>query len=380
MLPFSHVLKNLWRLRARTALTVLGVGTVTLLVVLLSGFAIGLSTTTEDSADPDVVVVTGSTGEHDLVRSVIRLDAARAVAINLPGVLEVGGERAVSPELHVATRRGNRIGLLRGVEAGAFLVHPRVVVVEGVEPRGPHEILAGRLAESRMGLEDGALGVGRTVELEGRPWTIVGRFAAPGTVLEAEMWGRLADVMDATRRTDVSCVAARLADADLLEDVRAWIVRHGVTYEISAVPESELLDALQSALDPIAALAWAMAGLVLVGGVFACTNTMFAAVLARTREMGTLRALGFSPAAVALSLLQESLLIGLLGGLLGTLVAGLFGEITLKFPMGAFPLDLSATVRYVGLGAALLIGLLGGIVPAWRAVRLPLPDALGAKL
>ena len=107
---------------------------------------------------------------------------------------------------------------------------------------------------------------------------------------------------------------------------------------------------------------------------------MFAAVLARNREMGTLRALGYGPFAVAGSLLQEALLLGLLGGLLGFFVAGLFGEVPLKFPMGAFYLDLSPSVRLAGLAAALLIGLLGGLVPAWRVIRIPLTDALGDKL
>ena len=380
MLPLSYALRNLWRLKGRTTVTLLGVASITVLVVLLAGFARALATTTEETAAHDVVILTGSTGEMDLVRSVVSLAAARAVAINLPGVHEVDGVRAVSVELHTATRRGDRVGLVRGVEPGAFLVHLRVAVVEGVEPRGPYELLAGRLAESRLGLSEGALGVGRTVELEGRPWTVVGRFAAPGTVLEAELWGRLDDVMAATRRTDVSCVAARLADPAAVERVRSWVVRHGVTYEVAAVPETELYASLQRALDPIAGVAWVMVVLVLVGGVFACTNTMFAAVLARTREMGTLRALGYGPGAVGVSLLEEALALGLLGGLLGFFVAGLFGEVPLKFPMGAFYLDLSPPVRLLGLGAALLVGLLGGAVPAFRAVRLSLTDALGGKL
>jgi putative ABC transport system permease protein len=107
---------------------------------------------------------------------------------------------------------------------------------------------------------------------------------------------------------------------------------------------------------------------------------MFAAVLARNREMGTLRALGYSPLAVAFSLLQEALLLGFLGGVIGFFVAGTFGEVPLKFPMGAFYLDLSPAVRFSGLAAAFVIGLLGGLLPALRAVRIPLTDALGDKL
>ncbi len=253
-------------------------------------------------------------------------------------------------------------------------------MVDGVEPAGPYELLVGRLAEARMGLPEGALDVGKTFELENRDWKIVGHFAAPGTVLEAEIWGRLSDVMNATRRPDASCVAVRLQDASEMDRTRIWIHRNGVSYEVSAVTEGELYKPLQRALEPVAALAWVMAVLVLVGGVFACADAVFAAVLARTREMGALRALGYGPGAVGVSLLQESLLLAVTGGLLGFWIAGAFGEIPLKFPMGAFYLDLSPTVRLSGLAAALAIGLIGGLIPAWRALRMPLVDALGGKL
>lgn len=380
MLPFAYALRNLWRRKTRTLLTLLGVALITTLVILMSGFARGLAQTASATASEDVIILTGTTGEHDLVRSAIDLGNAQAVAASIPGVMEVDGLRAASVELHIATRKGDAIGLLRGITPAAFLVHRRVTVSAGVEPSGPYELLVGRLAEARMGLPKGTLDVGKTFELENREWQIVGHFAAPGTVLEAEMWGRLSDVMNATRRPDASCVAVRLASASEMDRTRIWIHRNGVSYEVSAVSEVELYKTLQRALDPIAALAWVMAVLVLIGGVFACANTMFAAVLARTREMGALRSLGYGPAAVGLSLLQESLLLALTGGLLGFWIAGAFGEIPLKFPMGAFYLDLSPQVRLAGLAAALAIGLIGGLIPAWRAIRMPLVDALGGKL
>ena len=357
MLPFSYAVRNLWRRRTRTSLTLLGIALITTLVILMGGFAQGLASTASTAAAQDVIVLTGSAGEHDLVRSVIPRGKAEAAAASMPGVFSVDGRRAVSIELHIATRKDHMVGSLRGVTPEAFLVHRRITLVEGREPTGPYELLTGRLAESRMGLPEGTLDVGRT-----------------------EMWGRLQDVSNATARTDVSAVSARLQDPEQMDRVGLWIQRNAVTYEVAAVPQTKLFETLQNALDPIANLARIMALLVLVGGVFACANTMFAAVLARTRERGTLRALGYGPVAVGFSLLQEALLLGLVGGLLGFWVAGLFGEVPLKFPMGAFYLDLSPTVRLIGLGTALLAGFLGGIVPALRAVRMPLTDALGGKL
>ena len=380
MLPLSYAFRNLWRRRSRTLLTVLGIACIATLVILMGGFALGLSGSATAAASDDVLMVVGSNGEHDLVRSVVSRGHAEAVAASLPRVRTINGERAVSVELHMATRQGASIGLLRGVTPGAFLVHDRLTLVQGREPREPFDLLAGRLAESRMGLAPGALDVGQTIELEGRTWTVVGRFAAPGTVLEAEVWGRLDDVVLAVKRQDVSCVAAKLERPEDMKRALLWINRNATAYEVSAVPQRTLYQTLENALRPIATLAWVMAALVLVGGVFACANTMFAAVLARIREMGALRALGFGPGAVALSLLVEGLLLGFIGGLAGFWIAGLFGEVPLKFPMGAFYLDLSPAVRMGGLGAALCAGLLGSLVPAWRAVRMPLPDALGGKL
>jgi ABC-type lipoprotein release transport system permease subunit len=380
MLPFSYALRNLGRRGVRTVLTLLGLALITLLVVLTDGFARGLAQTARTSAAPDVVLLLGSEQEHDLVRSFVAEGNARAAAASLPGVLEVDGRRAVAPELLAMSRSGDLLVTLRGVEPEAFLVHDRVTLVAGVEPQGERELIAGRLAEARIGLPDGALDVGKEVTLEGVTWKVVGRFAAPGTVLESEIWGRLRDVLTATRRADVSCVAARLADASRMEDVEIWAARNGLDLEIVHVPETTLYATLLEVLEPILILARLMALLVLAGGVLALTNTMFASVLARTREMGTLRALGYGPGAVGVSLLQESLLLAGLGGLAGYLAAGLFGEVALKFPNGAFYLDLSVPVRLRGLGAALLAGVLGGLVPALRAVRMPLVDALGDKL
>ncbi|MCK6461677.1 MAG: FtsX-like permease family protein, partial [Planctomycetes bacterium] len=320
----------------------------------------------------------GTSSEADLVRSVVPRGNAENAAAAAPGVLSRGGVRAASVELHIATRTGDRIGLMRGVTPSAYLVRPQVTLVEGREPREPFELMVGRLAATRMGLPEGDLAVGRTIRLEQRDWTISGRFAAPGTILEAELWTRLEDLMFATKREDVSCVALRLEGADRLPEVSYFAAKR-LDLEVVAVPERALMATLERGLVPIVALARWMAILVLLGGGFACANTMFAAVLARTRELGTLRALGYSPAAVAVALLEESALVAFVGGAIGIFLALAIGNVSIRFPMGAFTLELDVLRRGLGLAAALASGLLGGLVPAWRAVRMPLTDALGGK-
>jgi putative ABC transport system permease protein len=116
-----------------------------------------------------------------------------------------------------------------------------------------------------------------------------------------------------------------------------------------------------------------------VAGAFACANTMFAAVLARTRELATLRALGYSPFAVATGLVQESVMVAFAGGACGTLLALAIGGVSLRYPMGALLLAPDLPSRAIGLCAALVSGLLGGIVPAVRAVRIPLVEAIGGR-
>ncbi len=378
MLPFSYALRNLWRRRARTAATMSGIAFTTLLVVVMMAFAAGLEQAGGKSARDDVVVLVGTSSEADLVRSVVPRGNAEAAAAAAPGVLSRGDVRAASVELHIATRAGDRIGLLRGVTPSAYVVRPQVTVVEGREPRESFELMAGRLAATRMGIDPKRLAVGSTIRLVQRDWKITGRFAAPDTVLEAEMWCRLEDVMLATKREDVSCVALRLESPDRLSEVALFAAKR-LDLEIVAVPERTMMAALERGLLPITALARWMALLVLIGGGFACANTMFAAVLARTRELGTLRALGYSPLAVALALVQESALVAFLGGAIGLFLALAIGNVSIRFPMGAFTLELDVLRRGLGLGAALASGLLGGLVPAWRAVRMPLVDALGGK-
>ncbi|MCK5941871.1 MAG: ABC transporter permease, partial [Planctomycetes bacterium] len=241
MLPISYLLRNLLRRRVRTVVTVGGVAATTLLVVAMSAFADGMHQAAIGNERHDVVYLLGSSAEVDLVRSVVTRGHAEVAAAAAPGVLEVDGQRAASVELHIATRNGNQVGLLRGVTPAAYLVHDRVTVTAGREPRGPNEIMVGALAAARMNLSAADVAIGRTLPVERKEFTIVGHFSAPGTVYEAEIWGRLADIMLATKREDVSCVVLRL-DADdraaareREKAVRLFAARR-VDLEIDAVP------------------------------------------------------------------------------------------------------------------------------------------------
>lgn len=378
LLPFGYVLRNILRQSTRSLVTIGGIAATTMLVIAMQSFAAGMTEAGKGSARDDVVLLLGVSSEVDLVRSVVPRGSAEVAAASVPGVLTANGQRAASVELHIASRRGDQVGLLRGVTPAAYLVHSRVTVVEGREPREPFELMVGGLAATRMGLPADAMQVGKSIELERREFTIVGRFAAPGTVYEAEMWGRLSDIMLATKREDVSCVVLRLADKQNLAEVKLFAGRR-LDLEIAAIPETEMMQALASSLEPIAALARWMAVLAVIAGAFACANTMFAAVLARTRELATLRSIGYSPPSLAVSIVMEGVFVAFAGGAIGILLALLVGNVSLRYPMGALRLDPDLPSRLVGMLAALASGLLGGIVPAVRAVRIPLVEAIGGR-
>jgi len=170
----------------------------------------------------------------------------------------------------------------------------------------------------------------------------------------------------------------RLADKQNLAEVKLFAGRR-LDLEIAAVPEAEMMQALASSLEPIAALARWMAVLAVIAGAFACANTMFAAVLARTKELATLRSIGYSPPSLAVSIVMEGVFVAFAGGAIGILLALLVGNVSLRYPMGALRLDPDLPSRLVGMLAALASGLLGGIVPAVRAVRIPLVEAIGGR-
>jgi len=378
MLPLGYILRNLLRRRARTAVTIGGITATTLLVIAMTSFADGMTEAAVGSARDDRVYLLGVSAETDLVRSVVARGRAEAAAAAAPAVSTIDGVRAASVELHIATRTGNDVGLVRGVTPAAYAVHDEVTIIAGREPRGQFEIMLGPLAGSRMGLAPEDTAIGSTLRMEHHDFEIVGHFSAPGTIYEAEIWTRLPDIMLATKREDVSCVVLRLDRPEDYGEVSLFTNRR-LDLEVVAMPERELMQALASSLMPIASLARWMALLAVIAGAFACANTMFAAVLARTRELATLRSLGYSPKVVAFGLIEESALTALIGGAIGTLLALSIGSISLRYPMGALALEPELTNRAIGLGAALVSGLLGGIIPALRAVRLPLVDALGGK-
>lgn len=384
MLPISYSLRNLFRRPLRTGLTLLGIALVVMLIAQLFAFQRGLTDSLANAADDEVVYLVSLGAEEDPIRSAIDRGQAESAANDLPGVLEDERGRHVSIEVHQVSSltlpasddpAKEYTAIVRGVESEAFLLHEKVFITEGREARGDFEMLAGELAAERMGIGDEALAIGQSVQFEGVEWTIVGRFVAPGEPVEGELWVNLEDVMTASRRTDVTLVAARLQSAELVE-LAGLFCDERIDLAISMRTEKEWYANLLTLMQPIALIGQALAVLAFLGGVIGATNTLYAAALTRTQELAVVQTLGYRRREIAIGLLVESLALAAIAALFGAVLAAAVGDVALRMPMGVYRFRAGAGDVLVALAAAGVIGVLGALIPAIRLARMPLLDAL----
>lgn len=387
-LPFEYAVRNLGRSVPRLAAFLTGSTLVVLLVLAAGGFVRGMQRTL---ASPPTLhenaVLLGAGSEESIERSEISATVPSVLAASVAGIRREAGVDFISPEVHAALpvkeSAGSDVDLIavfRGVEPPAMLVHPEVEIVEGRFPvAGRDELMVGSLAAARMGVRPERLAVGSTLHLDRRDWTIVGRFSAPGTVMDAEVWTPLRDLMIATRRTTVSCVFATLdaasggaefADVDLFARTR-------LDLELVAMRERDYYGSVAAFYRPIRLMIWVTAALIALGGVLGGLNTMYAAFASRVREVGMLQAIGFRRSAIVVSLTEESLLASMGGAVIASALGlALLDGVAVAFSMGAFALVVDAPVLLGGLGAGALVGLIGAGPPAVRCLRLSIPEAL----
>ncbi len=383
LLPFEYAVRNLGRSPVRLAASVMGSALVVLLVLAAGGFVRGMVRSLAVSGNERNVILLGAGSEESLERSQIPMSVPTLVAASVPGIESRLGVESISPEVHMALvlktspdSHSDLQAVVRGVTPTAFLVHPQVQMIEGNLPRpGEYELMVGRLAATRLDIDDTELAVGRQLWFDDRAWTITGRFAAPQTVMDAEIWAPLTDLQIATRRDTLSCVVLTLDDASF-EDVSIWCAQR-LDLELVALSESDYYAGLLTFYRPVRAMVWVTAALIALGGLFGGLNTMYAAFAARVRELGALQTLGFPRRALAVSFLQESLLATSAGGIVAALVGLLLlNGMAVRFSMGAFALTLDAPVLAGGLAAGAALAVVGVIPPLWRCLRLPIVEAM----
>ena len=263
---------------------------------------------------------------------------------------------------------------LRGLSGAGLEIRPAFRVIAGrTFQTGRRELLIGTGAQSRFGL-----GVGGKVHLIDGDWPIVGVFTDGGDILESYLVGDADTIMGATRRRGYAQVIAQLSDADAYPRFAAWLTENpALAVSVERKTDYDLRQlGSQSAF--FTHMAYLIGAIMALGAMFGVVKIMYAAVRARTREIGTLRALGFGAAPVAASVLAEAALLGVVGALLGTALAWLVFDGREMWVWGSFKLQVSTDLWALGLVWALVTSLLGGLAPALRAARLPASEALRA--
>jgi putative ABC transport system permease protein len=382
-IPWDYGVRNLLRRPARSGLTLAALATVILLVLIVVGFIRGMENTLAVSGDERVVLIHSLGAIENIEYSSVNMSTADLLSASLPDIQQRSEIRYLSPELYMGTLLTRSaddhktMGLVRGVTSAALLVRGQVQILEGSWPK-EGEIMVGRLVAAKLGWAEEDLGIGSTLYYEGRPWKISGQFASRGSVFEAEIWCGLDDLQQATKRQDLSLVALMLSPTGKFSNVRLFC-KERRQLEVDATRESEYYEGLRKHYQPVRMLAWAIVVLVAGAGIFAGLNTMYGAVVGRIKELATLQTIGFLRRAIALSLIQEATLLAAAGTLIASLVAiAVFNGLAIRFTMGAFSLRIDGTSLLAGCTVGLLLGIIGALPPAVRALRMPIVDSLKA--
>ncbi|MGB6043603.1 MAG: ABC transporter permease [Pirellulales bacterium] len=383
MLPWDYGVRNLLRRPTRTALTLGGLTTVILLIFVVVAFIRGLELSLAASGDSDVVLVYALSSGADIENSSIPGRTPALISASLDGIHKRYGQRHLSPELYLGTRitieedKVRGLGLVRGVTTSAPLVRSKVQIVDGTWP-GLGEVLVGKLAHSKLGCREESLATGKTVKFDGREWTVCGTFAAGGSAFESELWCPLDDLQATLKRQDLSLVAMKMAPGASLADVDLFCTER-LDLELKAVAEAAYYASLQQHYKPVRMLGWVVVWLIAGAGVFAGLNTMYGAVVGRIRELSSLQAMGFRRRAITLSLIQEAVLLAVGGSLIAAVLAfTIVNGTAVRFTMGAFVLRVDSVAVVIGCGIGLLLGALGAIPPAIKAMQLPVAQGIKA--
>jgi putative ABC transport system permease protein len=384
-IPIVYNVRSLGARWTSTVVAVLGIaGTVGVFVAMLS-LARGFEATlvASGSARNAIVRRAGATSEMD---SSVMLEQVRVVE-DAPGVERGDGGPLVSPEVVVIASfplKGRGVdgnAQVRGVSPKALTVRPTVKIVAGrtFQP-GLSELLVGsNVAASYDGLE-----LGKTVRFGGGTWTVVGVFDSGGSAYDSELWCDYSVLRQVYQRplNMFQSATVRLTSPDALTSFKdALTADPRVTVQIDReidyyAKQSRQLTTLITVLGSIIAIVMG------IGAVFGALNTMYSAVSERTREIATLRALGFGSGSVVVSFVVESLCIAFVGGLLGCVVVLPLNGLTTgtinwqTFSHLAFAFRVTPGLLAMGLAFALLMGLIGGVPPAVRAARAQIASAL----
>jgi len=367
--------------------SVIVVGIAGVVAVLLSLFALtrSLSGAVLATGSPDRVIVlrAGATGEFS---STLLVDAVATIK-DAPGIARTDdGKPAATADFVAAVNLlrkedGARAGLaVRGVDPSVMAVRPEIKIVSGRSfTPGLRELIVGR---SALG-EFQNVAIGDEVLLRDGRWTVVGVFESGADANESGFMTDSATLLSAYQRTAVNSVTVRLTSPGAYETLKTALTTNP-TLSVSVERETDFYRRQSQEANQIFGLVGIAVGVFMgLGAIFAALNTMYSAVSARAREIATLRAIGFGATGVIASVLVEALILALIGAVVGAAISWLLfngNTVNLGDSTGSivFKMQVTPALLLLGVLLACSVGLIGGLLPALRAARLPVATALRA--
>jgi putative ABC transport system permease protein len=388
-IPLKYNLRNLVVRKASTGMTAFVIGLVVAVFLCVLALVQGVTRTLSVTASTKNVLAM-RVGSQAEMQSVITRDQADQL-VSMPGPeRNAAGKPYVSPELitliNVPRSDGKTFSnvQVRGMAPMGIEARPDVKIVQGrVFTPATNEAIVSKKVANRF--EN--MNVGDTLKTGSFRWVIVGLFDAKGSAYESEIWTDASDLQQQTKRNIYSSVFVRLPD-DAAASRFMEAIKGDQRLKLEGKTERKYYDEQMITAAPIIALAFIVGFFTAIGAAFGAMNTMYAQVSARTREIGTLRAIGFSRRSILISFVLESLALCLAGGVLGVVFTFLVFNLFLTKPTGTmnfrtfsevlFNFRLTPPLIVGGLVFSLAMGLLGGFFPAFRAARLKITSALRA--
>ncbi len=381
--PLSYNWRSLWQRWVGTLATMGAVAIVVMIFVVVRSMATGVQKTYVKSGRDDQVIVLRPNARVELM-SVVMRDQARLISTHPLIARDEEGplvttDAVVTKQVPLADGTGSMSVSVRGTTPAGIRMREQVRLVAGrwFQPNLSEAVVPRRMVGKYVGLE-----LGHTFEMASRRWTVVGIFDGDGSAFDSEIWIDANDLTQAFHRNNAfSSVLARMRRP---ENAPAFIaeMESDVRLKLEAKTEPRYFAEMGDAGKPMQILGQIITVILTVGAIFAAMNTMFSAIAGRTSEIGTLRALGYRRREILASFQWEAILLTLLGGALGCLGATFFNGMQ----TGATSMNTFSDVGYAfavtpalvgqGLAFSVIMGILGGFIPAWKASRMVIVEAM----
>ena len=377
-------LKNIMERSGSSIVIIVGIaGSVAVMVSLLA-MAEGLNSTISSTGKEDRVIILREGASSELGSGVAMSDVD--IVANSPGIRSEDGKPLISAEVFsiIDLKKKGAVATsnlpMRGVQPESFKIRPEIEIIQGRNfNSGTSEVIVGRGAHDQYENVD----IGDEIKVRDSMATVVGIFSSGGNVHESEIWADLATTQGIFRRgASASSMIIQLDDAKAFNDLGIYVESYP-NLEFRVTRETDFYTDQASGSELIKLFGQIVGYIMAIGAVFAALNTMYSAVSSRLVEIGTLRALGFNGSTILMALMIEALILSILGGSLGAGIAYvLFNGYTVStlaggsFSQTAFNFAVTGEVVGQGMTLAIIVGLIGGIFPAWNASRRDITEAL----